>query len=146
MEKTVDDYMNRPYTIELHQEPEEGWFVRVKELPGCVSEGDTAEEALTMIREAMRLWLEVALAEGIPVPESRSEEDYSGSPQGHRAGSLCRGQGQLGDAQRSPGRVPGRRRRGGRALWPDLAGQARRPPPGQPAQCGHAASRPRGGR
>ena len=78
MKKTVDDYMNLPYTIELHQETEEGWFVRVKELSGCVSEGDTAEEALTMIREAMRLWLEVALAEGIPVPEPRSEEDYSG--------------------------------------------------------------------
>jgi antitoxin HicB len=79
MEKTVDYYMNLPYTIELRNDPEdEGWFVRVKELRGCMSEGDTAEEALAMIREAMELWLEVALEEGIPIPEPRPDEDYSG--------------------------------------------------------------------
>ena len=78
MEKTVDHYMNLPYTIELRQDPEKGWFVRVKELRGCMSEGDTAEEAVAMIQEAMALWLEVALEEGIPIPEPRPEEDYSG--------------------------------------------------------------------
>ncbi len=76
---TVDYYMRLPYTIELRNEPEDaGWFVRVKELRGCMSEGDTAEEALAMIREAMELWLEVALEEGIPIPEPRPDEDYSG--------------------------------------------------------------------
>jgi antitoxin HicB len=79
MEKTVDYYMNLPYTIELRNDPEdEGWFVRVKELRGCISEGDTAEEALAMIQEAMELWLEVSLEEGIPIPEPRPDEDYSG--------------------------------------------------------------------
>ena len=78
MNKTVDDYLNLPYTIELHQEPDEGWFVRVKELPGCMSEGATAEEALAMIREAMQLWLEVALEQALPIPEPRADDDYSG--------------------------------------------------------------------
>jgi len=78
MEKTLDYYMNLPYTIELRQDPEEGWFVRVKELRGCMSQGDTAEEAVAMIREAMELWLEVALEDGLPIPEPRPEEDYSG--------------------------------------------------------------------
>jgi len=78
MEKTVDYYMNLPYTIELRYDADEGWFVRMKELPGCISQGDTAEEALTMIREAMQLWLEVALEEGNSIPEPRSEEEYSG--------------------------------------------------------------------
>jgi len=79
MEKTVDYYMNLPYTIELRHDPEdEGWFVRIKELRGCMSEGDTPEEALAMIQEAMALWLEVALEEGIPIPEPRLEEEYSG--------------------------------------------------------------------
>jgi antitoxin HicB len=31
-----------------------------------------------MIQEAMQLWLEVALEEGIPIPEPRPEADYSG--------------------------------------------------------------------
>jgi len=78
MEKTLDYYMNLPYTIELRRDPEEGWFVRVKELRGCMSQGDTAEEAMAMIREAMQLWFEVALEEGLPIPEPRTEEEYSG--------------------------------------------------------------------
>jgi len=78
MEKTIDYYLNLPYTIEMQRDPQEGWFVRVKELRGCMSQGDTAEEALAMIQEAMVLWLEVALEDGLPIPEPRTEEDYSG--------------------------------------------------------------------
>jgi len=78
MEKTVDYYVNLPYTIELQHDQEEGWFVRVKELRGCTSQGDTAEEALNMIQDAMLAWLEVALEDGLPIPEPRPEEDYSG--------------------------------------------------------------------
>ena len=78
MEKTLDYYMKLPYTIEMRPEPEEGWFVRVKELRGCMSQGDTPEEAARMIQEAMLLWLEVALEEGLPIPEPRREEGYSG--------------------------------------------------------------------
>jgi len=78
MEKTVDYYMNLPYTIELQRDPEEGWFVRVRELRGCISQGDTAEEALAMIQDAMLAWLEIALKDGLPIPEPQSEEDYSG--------------------------------------------------------------------
>jgi len=78
MEKTIDYYMNLPYTIELQQDPDEGWFVRVKELRGCMSQGDTAEEAVTMIQEALLLWLEVALEDGLSIPEPRPTQDYSG--------------------------------------------------------------------
>jgi predicted RNase H-like HicB family nuclease len=46
-------------TIELVREEEHGWFVRVVEMPGCMSAGDTVAEALEMIQEAMELWLEV---------------------------------------------------------------------------------------
>ena len=77
MMKTVEYYMNLPYTIELIRDPE-GWFVRVKELEGCMSQGDTAEEAIEMIQEAMELWLEVSLEDGLPIPEPRPDEDYSG--------------------------------------------------------------------
>ena len=78
MEKTIDYYMNLPYTLELQSNPEQGWFVRVKELRGCMSAGDTPEEAVTMIQEAMAGWLEIALEEGLAIAEPRAEEDYSG--------------------------------------------------------------------
>jgi antitoxin HicB len=70
--------MNLPYTIELQRDPEDAWFVQVKELRGCMSQGDTAEEALAMIQEAMPLWLEVALEDDLPIPEPRPNDDYSG--------------------------------------------------------------------
>ena len=78
MDKTIDYYLSLPYTIELTPEPEGGWFVSVKELPGCMSQGDTPEEAIQMIRDAMSGWIEVALEDGDSIPQPRELDDYSG--------------------------------------------------------------------
>lgn len=71
MEKNLEYYMQLPYTLELIKDPDpaEPWFVRVKELHGCMSHGDTPGEAVSMIREAQELWLEGMLEEGLPIPE-----------------------------------------------------------------------------
>ena len=37
---------------------DEGFTVYVPSLPGCISEGETIEEALVNIREAIKLYLE----------------------------------------------------------------------------------------
>jgi len=49
-------------------EPSEdgGYTVYVPSLPGCISEGDTREEALANIREAIELYLEPADDDHIP--------------------------------------------------------------------------------
>ena len=47
------------YQVAL-QESEEGVSVWVPGLPGCVSQGETEEEALASIAEAVREYLEVA--------------------------------------------------------------------------------------
>jgi predicted RNase H-like HicB family nuclease len=78
VEKGLEYYMNLPYTIELVRDPGDPWFIRVKELPGCMSHGDTPEEAVAMIREAMELWLEGALEHGDLIPEPEPPDDYSG--------------------------------------------------------------------
>lgn len=46
------------------REDETTWFVRVVELPGCISEGDSPAEAIEMIQDAMAAWLEIALEDG----------------------------------------------------------------------------------
>ncbi len=51
------------YRIRL-LETEEGWSVSCLDLPGCHSQGFSREEALTNIREAIALWLEVEAEEG----------------------------------------------------------------------------------
>jgi len=44
--------------IILEPSEEGGYTVFVPALPGCISEGDTKEEALKNIREAIELYLE----------------------------------------------------------------------------------------
>jgi predicted RNase H-like HicB family nuclease len=44
------------------------WAEPIRQLPGCVSQGETREEALAMIREAIELYLESLDAHGDPIP------------------------------------------------------------------------------
>ncbi len=71
-------YLSLPYTIQLIREDEETWFARVVELPGCMTEGDSAQEAAEMILDAMTGWIEISLEDGRAIPEPRPTEDYSG--------------------------------------------------------------------
>jgi predicted RNase H-like HicB family nuclease len=46
------------YVVQIIPEDEGGYSVLVPGLPGCVSQGETREEALDNIREAISLYLE----------------------------------------------------------------------------------------
>lgn len=48
------------YTVKLIPEEEGGGSVMVPGLPGCYSQGETREEALENVKEAIQLYLEVA--------------------------------------------------------------------------------------
>lgn len=62
----------RHYTIILHPDPEEGGYtVTVPALPGCITQGETLEEAIAMAKDAIRLHIESLIADGEPVPEER---------------------------------------------------------------------------
>jgi antitoxin HicB len=77
----VEDYLELPYTIEILKDKGDnysGWFARVVELPGCMTQADTFAELSDMIREAMAVWIETALEDGETIPMPRSVEDYSG--------------------------------------------------------------------
>ena len=48
--KTINEYMNLPYRIELTPDHEEGGFaVSFPDLPGCLTVGETIEEASAAI-------------------------------------------------------------------------------------------------
>ena len=49
------------YRILLRREPEGGYTVIVPSLPGCVTYGDTIEEAIEMAKEAIELYIELSL-------------------------------------------------------------------------------------
>lgn len=60
------------YKVALHR-TEEGYSVSVPGLPGCCSQGETEEEALSNIADAIREYLEVA-AELAEEAEAREVE------------------------------------------------------------------------
>lgn len=47
------------YKVRLIEDEEGGFAAICPELPGCVSQGDTEEEAMANVEEAIRLYLEV---------------------------------------------------------------------------------------
>lgn len=59
----------RRYKVVLEQEEDGGYSVHVPALPGCASQGDTLEEGLANIREAIKLYLWSLEDDGLPVPE-----------------------------------------------------------------------------
>jgi len=60
--------------ILLYQDEDGGWIVECPSLPGCYSQGDTRDEAIANIKEAIELWIESALAEGEEVPADQPLE------------------------------------------------------------------------
>jgi len=76
--KDVKYYMNLPYKIIIQKDPYGGFFAGVEELEGCMTQGESYDEAYRNIMEAMEGWLEVALEKGIRIPEPTTENQYSG--------------------------------------------------------------------
>ncbi len=74
---SVEYYLSLSYKIELYQD--HGAFVaEIPDLPGCITQGDSMEEAISSINEAKILWLETAIDRGITIPEPRQLDGYSG--------------------------------------------------------------------
>ena len=77
----LEDYLRLPYKIELFRDNDTdhlGWVANVPDLPGCITQADSFEELEKMIEDAKRAWIETALERGIPIPEPRMQEEYSG--------------------------------------------------------------------
>jgi predicted RNase H-like HicB family nuclease len=60
--------MRHKYTVLLETEEEGGFHAYCPTLPGCHSQGETIEETLANIREAIEVYLESLMAHGEPVP------------------------------------------------------------------------------
>jgi predicted RNase H-like HicB family nuclease len=62
------------YTVILEREPDGGYVAIVPALPGCVTQGDTRDEALANVREAIEVYIEDCLDAGDPVPTEVGRE------------------------------------------------------------------------
>lgn len=69
MRKGIKRKVNTEYTVVFQEEKDGGFSVWVPDLPGCASQGETFEEALRNIKEAIELYTE-------DMPSTRPADGY----------------------------------------------------------------------
>lgn len=67
--------MMRRFRVILEPNELGGYTAIVPLLPGCISEGDTREEALANIKEAIELYIESLRVDGEPIPTEEMVEE-----------------------------------------------------------------------
>ena len=66
-ENDFDRLMSLPYRIELYPAEEGGYVASIPDLPGCVTQAETKEEAVKLIEDAKAAWLSTAMEQSIPI-------------------------------------------------------------------------------
>lgn len=56
---------------------DQAFLVEVPELPGCMSDGATYEEAVTNAQAVIAEWIDAAKALGRPIPEPKGKLSYA---------------------------------------------------------------------
>lgn len=75
MNKDVEYYMSLPYPILLTPAPkteELGWYAQIPLLGEWKVDGATQAEALETLEKVKRVWFEIWLEDGDPIPEPES--------------------------------------------------------------------------
>lgn len=68
---SLEYYLSLKYPMSVYPEAEGGYTIIIPDLPGCMSQGETLEEAMNNINEARELWLETVYLNNkkeIPLP------------------------------------------------------------------------------
>ncbi|MEQ8381337.1 MAG: toxin-antitoxin system HicB family antitoxin [Coleofasciculus sp. A1-SPW-01] len=74
----MDYYLNLQYSVTLYPHPEVGYVAQIKDLPGCLIQGETLDETIANINEARELWIETAYKAGDEIPLPSTDDTYSG--------------------------------------------------------------------
>jgi antitoxin HicB len=66
------NYLKLEYPVTLLSAKEGGYVASLRDLPGCVTQGESIEETLQHLEEAKHLWLETALELKMVIPLPKS--------------------------------------------------------------------------
>ncbi len=73
--RTMDEQLKYPFEIRnLSEEEGGGYLISFPDLPGCISDGDTIEEAIKNGIDAMNSWIETAQEFNDSIPEPFSSQ------------------------------------------------------------------------
>lgn len=56
--------------VVIYPDPEDGgWIAEVPSLPGCISQGESREDVLRNVGDAIEVWIDGTQAVGIEIPD-----------------------------------------------------------------------------
>jgi len=67
----------KTFKIHLHKEEEGGYMATVPTLAGCITYGESIDEAIAMAKEAIELYIEELQERGEPIPDDSNTLEYS---------------------------------------------------------------------
>ncbi|ELS02381.1 hypothetical protein Xen7305DRAFT_00020950 [Xenococcus sp. PCC 7305] len=68
IDKSLEFYLNLKYAISVYPEETGRFTVMIPELSGCMSQGETIEEAFQNLEKARRYWMVRAWDSGNAIP------------------------------------------------------------------------------
>lgn len=72
--------MQRNYPIVIHKEPDSAYCVTVPDLPGCITAGDTLDDAQNQALDAIQCHIEGLLLDGEFIPEPKDLAYHQDNP------------------------------------------------------------------
>lgn len=76
--KPLQHYLALQYPVNLLADPDGGYVAVFPDLPGCLTQGETLEEAVAMAEDARVGWIETEYELGHDIPLPSYPEEYSG--------------------------------------------------------------------
>ena len=77
LERRALAIMERPYHKVICGDATDEYVAKVLEFPGCLTDGNTEEEAVANLREAMLVWLMTVIDHDDPIPEPIGDQCVS---------------------------------------------------------------------
>jgi predicted RNase H-like HicB family nuclease len=90
MRRPTQEVLERQYPITLYRAGGGSFVAEHRDLPGCLTQGDSVDETLANLDSARRLWITTALNNGDEVPPPSTEQRFAGRVLVRMPGSLHR--------------------------------------------------------
>jgi predicted RNase H-like HicB family nuclease len=79
----IEQLLELPYHIEIvrsvsEEDGDAGWVAKVREWPGCFTQGRTPADLMANIRDAMLTWAAAEIEDGRGIPPPTEDGEYSG--------------------------------------------------------------------
>lgn len=76
--RTPEEYLKEPYARVLIRDETGQFTAEILEFPGCVTFGNSPDEAFNKLEETAKAWIEVELEQGHGIPPASANYEYSG--------------------------------------------------------------------